>query len=124
MLKHQLLERAWGKLRRCLVIGRSGLRQGEFHIVQPKGSLDQRIARNAHYPDRDQSHLRSGREINQQFPPAAGAQQVFGTCQHLIAIIVLHHNPGPTGADDVFRLNKGTQAIPDVWLNREVLGNA
>jgi hypothetical protein len=35
-----------------------------------KGVLDQRIARNAHYLDRDQSRLRSRREISQQFPPA------------------------------------------------------
>jgi hypothetical protein len=64
------------------------------HIVQPKRALDQRIAGNAHYLDRDQSRLRppgpecrSRREISQQFPPAAGAQQVFGTGQYLIAII-------------------------------------
>jgi hypothetical protein len=31
--------------------------------------------------------LRCRREISQQFPPAAGAQQVFGTGQCLIAII-------------------------------------
>ena len=68
-----------GKVTRCLVIDRCGLSQGEFHVVEPEGALDQRIARNAHYLDRDQSRLRSGREISQQFPPAAGAQQVFGT---------------------------------------------
>jgi hypothetical protein len=46
-------------------------------FVQPKGALDQRIARNAH--DLDQSRLWSCHEISQQFPPAAGAQQVFET---------------------------------------------
>ena len=80
MLKRQLLERAWGKLRRCLVIGRSGLRQGEFHTLSnQKVPLINGLPRKAHDLDRDQSRLRSGREISQQFPPAAGAQQVFGT---------------------------------------------
>ena len=63
----------------CLVIGGSGLSHGEFHIAQPKRAFDQRVARNAHYLDRDQSRLRSGREISQQFPPATRTQQVFGT---------------------------------------------
>jgi hypothetical protein len=38
------------------------------------------------------------REISQQFPPTAGAQQVFSTRQHLIVVIILHHNPGRAGA--------------------------
>jgi len=67
------------KVTRCLVIDRCGLSQGEFHIVEPESALDQRIARNPHHLDRDQACFRSGREISQQFPPAAGAQQVFGT---------------------------------------------
>jgi hypothetical protein len=53
----------------------------ELHIVQPKRALDQRVARSPHYLDRDQSRLRSRREISQQFPPPAGAQQVFGARQ-------------------------------------------
>ncbi len=39
--------------------------------------------------------------------PTARAQQVFSARQYLIAIIILHHDPGAAGADDVFRLNKG-----------------
>jgi hypothetical protein len=74
------------------VINFNGCKQRELHIVHPQRALDQRIARNAHYLDRDQSRLRSRREISLQFPPAAGAQQVFGTRQYLIAIIILHHN--------------------------------
>jgi hypothetical protein len=70
------------------VINFGGGNRRELHIVQPKRALDQRIARNAHYLDRDQSRLRSRREISQQFTPTAGAEQVLGTA----AIIILHHN--------------------------------
>jgi len=62
----------------------AGLNWEELDIVQPKGSLDQRIARNAHDLDRDQSRLRSGREISWQSPPAAGAQQVFGAQRAIV----------------------------------------
>ncbi len=48
-----------------LVISFNGCNRREFHIVQPKRARDQRIARNAHYLDRDQSRLRSP-EISQQ----------------------------------------------------------
>jgi hypothetical protein len=56
----------------------TSLNRLKLYIVQPKRALDQRIARNAHYLDRDQSCLRSCNEISQQFPPAAGCSAGLG----------------------------------------------
>ena len=52
------------------MINFNGCDRREFHIVQPERALDQGIAWNPHYLDRDQSRLPSRREVSQQFPPA------------------------------------------------------
>ena len=45
------------------MINFNGCDRREFYIVQPERALDQGIAWNPHYLDRDQSRLRSRREV-------------------------------------------------------------